>query len=304
MIKAHIVTLLVSSVLCLVGGMLSPAEASTATKAQTAITNKVVVSADQIIPEEKSVLEFSGGLSVSRSTLLIDFGDGSRKDSMYYLFAPALKTKYGSFSSRLAFLQDLRDQSPEKSDFFDVPVSFAFNSTQWAWSYPYILTFTPTLSSVIPISQTSIKKDQLQTAFVGGISFAIIPDGVAPKKDGAWNLAMGITAGRIIHAYEQDINGAVLNKYLSNQTLNLGYTYKDFSISNQYIHMSRFTYQGSTKDSFYLSQDIGYSINDNFSLGIGHSNSGNTLKVNGTESNISLINENDSTVYGEIAVSF
>lgn len=304
MIKTYIVTLLVSSVLCLVGGILSPAEASTNSKAQNAISNKVVTSADQVVPEEKSDLEFSGGLSISRSTSLNDFGDGTRKDSMYYLFVPSLKTSFGSFSSKIAFLQDLRDESPEKSDFYDMPVTFAFNPTQWAWSYPYILTLTPTLTGVIPLKQTTIKRDQLQTSLSAGLSFAIIPDGVAPKKDGAWNLAIGITAGRIIHTYEQDINGVVLNKYSSNQTLNLGYTYKDFSISTEYLHFSRFTYQGNLKDSFSFSQELGYSINDKFSIAVGHTNIGDGLKLNGSESNLSLINENDSTVYGEIAVSF
>ena len=304
MIKANFVTLLVCSVICLVGGILSPAAAATRLKAQKAVPNMVLMSADQLPSEINEDLPFSVTALLSRSTNLYDFQNGSRKDGIDYLFIPVYKVGFGSFSSKITYSQDLRDQSAGKSDWADVSVTYAMNPNQWAWSNPYILTLTPTLSTVIPTSQLSYKKDQLQTALVAGVSFGIIPDGIAPKKDGAWNLAIGVTVGRAFHKFAEDINGAVLNKYLSNQTLNLGYTYKDFSISTEYIHKSRWTYQDTSKDSFEFSQELGYTITEHFAIAIGHTNAGTGLRANGTESNISLLNENDSTVYGQLAVSF
>ncbi|MBC7466516.1 MAG: hypothetical protein H7256_11040 [Bdellovibrio sp.] len=306
MIKTYIVTLLVNSVICLVGGMLNPAYAATNLKTQQVINNKLVISADQLPPEivEKGNYDFTGILSISRNTSLYDFQDGTRKDSIDYLAIPSLALSFGTFSAKISFAQDLRDDSAGASDWNDFPVTYAMKAIQWQWSPPYIITLTPTLTALIPTNAKTIKRDQLQSALTTGISFGIIPDGIAQARDGAWNLALGLTAGRAFHAYDVDINGLALNKYSSNQTANLGYTYKSVSLSAEYIHKTRWTYQGATRDSFIVSQELGYSISDRFAVAIGHTNEGSGLKANATESNFSLVNENDSTVYGQLAVSF
>ena len=305
MIKTYIVTLLVNTVICLVGGMLSPAFAATNLKAQKVVNNKVVISADQLPLEmEKGTYDFVGTVLVSRGTSLYDFQDGTRKDAADYMFIPALALSYGTVSSKISFSQDLRSDLPGASDWNDAPVTFAFKPIQWQWSPPYILTVTPTVSTLIPMNEKTIKRDQLQSALSTGVSFGIIPDGIAQARDGAWNLALGITAGRAFHAYDVDINGAALNKYSSNQTANLGYTYKSISISTEYIHKARWTYQNNVRDTFEFSQELGYAITEHFSAAVGHANGGSGLKANANESNFSLVNENDSTVYGQLAVSF
>ena len=305
MSKTYIVTLLVSSVICLVGGMLSPAEASPRLKAQNVTNNKVVISADQLPLEvEKGTYDFGATVLVSRGTSLYDFQDGTRKDASDYMIIPTLAMSYGTFSSKISYSQDLHDNSPGTSDWNDSSVTFALKPIQWQWAPPYIITMTPTISIIIPLNERTIKRDQLQTALSSGISFGISPDGIAQARDGAWNFALGLTAGRAFHSYDVDINGSALNKYSSNQTLNLGYTYKSISLSTEYIHKTRWTYQNNVRDSFEWSQEIGYSITENFSVAAGHSNGGSGLKANATESNFSLVNDNDSTVYGQLAVSF
>lgn len=307
MIKPYIVTLLVSCVLVLASGMLRPAIAATSSnskQAQKAATNKSVISTDQLPAEQSTPNEFSAIVLVSRSTSLNDFQDGTRKDGVDYLIIPAYKFAYGSISGKISYSQDLRDLTPEASDWNDTSVTYALEPNKWEWSQPYLLTLTPTVTAVIPTNKKTIKRDQLQGGLVLGVSVGIIPDGIAPARDGAWNLAIGVSAGRLFHQYEVDINGKALNQYSSNQTLNLGYTYKSASISTEYIHKTRWTYAGNLKDSFEWSQELGYSITEKFAVAIGHSNVGSGLKANATESNFELINENDSTVYGQLAVSF
>lgn len=305
MINTYIVTLLVSTVICLVGGILSPAFAATNLRAQKVVNNKVVISADQI-PEvvEKGTYDFSAVVLISRGTSLYDFQDGTRKDTADYIAIPALALSFGTISAKIWYAQDLHDQSAGASDWTDVPVTYAMKPIQWQWSPPYMTTLTPTLTTLIPLNKKTIKRDQLQSILVTGISVGIIPDGIAQARDGAWNLALGITAGQAFHAYDVDINGLALNKYLSNQTVNLGYTYKKISISLEYIHKTRWTYHGNVRDNFEFSQELGYAITDRFSAAIGHTNAGSGLRANGTESNFDIINENDSTVYGQLAVSF
>jgi hypothetical protein len=297
--KTNKVTLLAVSVVALVSFL------STVTFAASAQPNKVVISADQIAKsEEKSSLDISGDLQISRSTSLYDHQDGTRKDSMDYLFIPGLKTSFGSFKLKIAYSQDLRDDSDTASDWSDTSIIYSMKSYKWNWSQPYIITITPFLSAVAPTSQVTIKRDQLKTALAVGASFGIIPDGIAPAKEGAWTLAVSLTAGQNFHSFSTDINGKVLNKYSSNQTLNLGYMIGDFNASVELINKSRWTYEGNTKNAFAHSEELGYSINDHYSAAIGHSNEGGALKANATDSNFDLINENDSTVYATLGISF
>ena len=294
--KTIIVTLLVQAVLILVGGVMAPAMAA---------TNKVVLSADQAVKAkaEKMESKFSAAIVLVRGSSLYDFQDGSKKDSMDYLFIPSYKMAIGSVSAKIIYSQDLRNDSPEASGLNDGTITFVKSPIKWEWSSPYILTLTPTLTAVVPLSKNSIQRDQLQTAIIAGVSFGIIPDGIA--KDNGWSLAIGFTAGRNFHQYQESLDGSVvLNRYSSNQTLNLGYAYKDFNVGIEYVHKSRFTYLNNTKDSFELSQEIGYSINDNLSAAIGHSNTGAGLKADGSEANFNVINENDSTVYAQLGISF
>lgn len=274
--------------------------------------NKVVMKADQIEKEEDAREPKVGvAIQISRSTSLYDHKDGSRGDSMDYLVAPKMQLGFGSVQAKIIYSQNLRDDTGHTydgtaaaSDWGDIAVTFAKNPYKWMWSYPYMITLTPFASGVIPASQNSLKRDELKTAISGGVSFGIVPDGVAPQSDGMWSFAIGVTAGRSIHAYETNINGAVLNRYSSNQTLNVSYSYKDFSFGVEFINKSRWTYQGNARSSYEHSEELGYGINDNFSIAIGHSNGGSSLKANGVDSNLELVNENDSTAYATLGISF
>lgn len=299
--KATQVTLLAATVLSLISFDSAFASSSNSSNPN----QKSIISADQVESlQESSETSFHAAVQISRNTSLYDHQDGTRKDGLDYLVVPSLKTFFGGFSAKVAYSQDLKDESTTASDWTDVPVTFSFIPNKWEWSPPYILTLTPTLTAVAPLAKTSVQRDQLQTAFITGLSFGIIPDGIAAQKDGAWNLAIGLTAGRNFHAYSTDINGAVLNQYSSNQTLNVGYTYRQLSLSVEFIHKVRWTYQGNVKNSFEHTEEIGYGLTDHFSIALGHTNAGSTLKTNGSESNVAVINENDSLVYAALGMEF
>lgn len=276
---------------------------SASSKSSTSVTQSIssnqksVMSADREYKPVNNDYTFGLVGQVTRSTSLYDHKDGTNSESLSYAVVPSLKMPLGGLSSLIVYNQDLKDGESTDNGFADTPVTFAFKSKDWAWSAPYILTLTPTLTAVIPTAKKTIQKDQLYTALSTGLSFGIKPDGFTTSEHGEFSLAVVITAGRNFHAMEEDINGAVLNKYSSNQTLNIGYSISDLSFSIEYIHKSRWTYKGNIKEAFALSEEIGYSINDHFNIAVGHSNEGAGLKANGYESNFNFINENDSTVY-------
>ncbi len=310
MIKTLKVTLLVVPVLCVVSLLATIANASPKVAMKP---GRVVMRADQVEKaiEPETEPEFSGAAQVSRSLSLYDHQDGTRTEDMEYLFAPQLKTSIGSFSTKIVYDQNLRDDSGHTydgkinaSDWGDVPITYALIPNKWRWSYPYIITLTPFFTAVIPASQNSLKRDQLKSSVSAGVSFAIIPDGIAPVRDGAWSLAIAVNGGQNIHSYSTDINGKVLNKYLSNQTLNLGYTYKSISFSIEFINKTRWTYEGNVKSAFVHTEEIGYAVTEHIALAIGHTNTGSALKANALDSNLDFINENDSAIYGSLGLSF
>lgn len=295
------VTLLVVRVLGLVS--LCAVQALAASSAKP---NKVVMSADQRIiqPAFDSGLKFSIEALIARSTSLYDHKDGTAKAGVDYLVSPKIKTSLGTIKAAISYSQDVKDESEEASSFNDIPLSFSLTPNKWQWSAPYILTLTPYTSVLLPVAKTSIKRDQLQTSISVGASFGIIPDGIAPKKDGAWSLALALSAGQNVHVYETNRGGEVLNHYLSNQSMNLGYSYKDFSFGVEFINKSRWTYNGNSKNSFEHTEEIGYGINDHLNVALGHSNTGSALKSNAVDSNLSLVNENDSMIYVSMGLAF
>jgi hypothetical protein len=265
--------------------MASTTPASNSTSTTQAKTEKV--------PEPKT---FGIDLEVSRNTSLIDYKDGSRSDGLEIAVVPSVKAFNGKISATLAYSQNLRNQySQTENDFADVPVSYAFKAIPLGFMKT---NFVYSLTALIPVSKSSRIKDELQTALSGRVGFSMAPEGNGFKA------SAGITLGRNFHAFEEDINGAVLNKYSSNQNLNLGYLLNDWSASLSFVNRSRQTYKGNTKSSFELTEEIGYSVSDNFSLALGHTNAGSTLKANGLDSNIVLIDENSSMIYGTIGFSY
>ncbi len=257
-------------------------------------------STTQVKKTAVSPATFSFGFDISRSTSLVDFQDGSRSDSMDYTLKPAVKLSFGSFSSEITYSQNLRDEStPTENDFADIPIRFSFNPTKLNLATDYNSRIGYSITVVAPVSKNSTRRDQLQTAASAGLSFAMDPlDGQGPS------VLTAVSLGRNFHTYEEDINGKVLNQYSSNQTLSLGYGLSDWSLSWAFINRSRLTYQNNTKSAFEMTEELGYSINDHFALALGHTNSGATLKPDGTDSNIELFNENSSVVYGTLSMTF
>lgn len=237
--------------------------------------------------------------TVSRSTSLVDFQDGSKSDSMDYLFRPSGRFSFGTVSLSIGYSQDLRDDSERAADWSDASLSWSLNPTKLNWpNKEQSARLTYSLSAIIPVSKNSRIRDELQTSVSGSLGFA-----VAPVADG-FSYGARVSLGRNFHSYSENINGSVLNQYSSNQSLNAGYTYGNWDLSLSFTNMARWSYQGNVRSSFDLSEELTYSFNKNFSLAVGHTNSGSNLKPNGIDTNISLFNENSSLVYATLGIAY
>lgn len=253
--------------------------------AQAQLTSNTLIPAPQ---------NFHLKLNVSRSTSLVDFQDGSRTDSMDYEITPSYKIWGGTLAAAITYSQNLRDSQSDDSDAGDIPLSFSIPGWKNKTS-----SLTYTLLALAPVSKKSVKRDELQTALNGKVSLQYAQEDGHGLSAGA-----AISLGQNFHAYEEDINGAILNKYSSNQTLNLGYGISNWSFSLVGINRTRVTYQRSTKSTFEIIEELEYAASEAMSLTLGHTNSGSTLKPNGVDSNVALIDENNSTIYASLTLVY
>lgn len=263
---------------------------------------------DYKLPEIKPATTsytLSASVAITRSTSLYDFNDGTRSDGLGVSFAPALTTPIGKFTLKESYSKNLNDPNSASNGFSDASLTYSFGAKDWSWSPPYVLTMSPSLTAIVPISEISVKKNEMQTALIGSLAFGIRPDGLVAQNDGMWSAGVTITAGRSFHAYQEDITGAILNKYLSNQGFTIGYGISDWGFSFNYTNRSRWTYDNDIKQSYVTTQEVSYKINDHFNTAIGHSNdAASVFKENGYESNIQLIDEKNSSVYLTLISSF
>ena len=238
--------------------------------------------------------------SITRSSNLIDFKDGSRGDAIDYMIIPTLIFSSGrKISAQISATQNLRDEyTNTENGMNDISVSLSLKPTPLALAEGWGSKFSYSLTAVVPVSEYSTKKDQLNTSLSGKVGFSMAQLGQG------FSFASSLSIGRNFHSYEEDINGNILNQYSSNQSINIAYENEGWSISTDFINRSRWTYQNSTKSSFEISEEVGYAFNSNISFALGHTNSGATLKPNATDSNIDIYNENSSTVYGTLGLNY
>lgn len=289
MVLKLFVTLLAATVMLLAS--IKPAIAASTTTSTTTLKQKPAA------PTTPS--NFKMGLSITRSTNLIDFQDGSRFDSIDYAILPSYRMDSGTISSSISYSQNLRDQyNNTAGGLGDIPLTFSFKTNTWKWNDNQNAKFSYSLTAIVPTSQYSVKKDQLQTAISGRVGFSVVP------AEEGFSYYAALSLGRNFHAYEEDINGSVLNQYSSNQSIGCGYTLGNWNVGLDFTNRSRISYANNAKSVFEISEEIAYGVNEYISLAAGHTNAGSTLKSNGTDSNIAIYDENNSTVYFTLGLSY
>lgn len=271
--------------------------ASNKAAAKVALNKNAAITSSTIKAEQASQFPMmSGFIQASRSTNLYDFQDGSRQDGMDYSARLNINlTKIHLIRIDGGYTQNITN--PESSDWNDTSISFRKSPTLMSW--PVLLGYS--IGGVIPTSKDSYKRQNSQGSATASVTAALNPSVLMA--------GLGVTGilsfAKNFHQYETDINGKVLNQYTSSQILSLSYDWPvGISISANLVHRNAFTYQSNIRESFEISEELSYEINKMFSVAVGHSNSGNALKPNGTDSNVQVMDENSSVVYASGTMSF
>ncbi len=271
----------------------------TAMLAVTAFANNnaTVTSGTSVIqPPKKEGRRWSGFVNSSYSTNLIDHQDGSGSDYVYYMarFNLKLTSKY-SLSVQGGYGNDLK--YPENDDFTNSSVTL--QRSPFALGKRFLSNWR--VGAVAPTSKEAHKRQNMISGLSTGGNLIINPDYLIAGLEIVGSLSLT----RYFHQYETAINGSVNTQYSSSQGLSASYSFKSgVSLSATFTHMNTWSYQNVMRNSFDFSQEIAYEINPTFSVATGHTNSGSTLRANGTDSNIKIYDEESSLIYGSLTVVF
>lgn len=258
-----------------------------ASSSLTQITNGNYLKRDSNNQEEKLV---TARINLSQGQSLVDRADGTLQASRTVVAVISTKVSPNWAVVAITSLsQDLKDSESLDDGFSDLMLRLSRKSQTLAdW-----LNGSPTYTLLIPTSERSTRIQELQTTLQAGYTFSLSENVMAK----GFELSLGLSGGRNIHKYEEDINGTILNEYTFRETISGSYSYKNFSASAELILRHGINYQGGTTQSFEHSQELGYTFSKTWSASIGHTNSGAWYRPNGQDSNLRLINEDDSIIY-------
>ena len=241
---------------------------------------------------------FSGSVSATYSQSLVDHEDGTKaaSNTISASLSAALSENY-TLSGQISATQDVNDQESDQANgVSDLGISLAQKRVQLAdW-----LKGGFNISSTLPVSKYSREYQGFQGSIGASYSFSLTDEVLAK----GFKTGISIGGSRNFHEFETDASGRILNPYSMKESLSTSYEIKDFSISFDFLHRHAWNYKGSVSEAFELSQELGYSVTPQWGVALGHSNAGSWLAPNGRDSNLKLINEDDSIIYGSMSLMF
>lgn len=258
-----------------------------ATSSLTQITSGDFLRRTRYQEEEKLV---SAQINFSQSQSMIDRQDGTLQADRTVVAVVSTKVSSNWAVIAITSLSDnLRDPESVDDGFSDLLLRLSqSNQTLADW-----LNGSASYTVVIPTSERSTRIQDSQGSLQAGYTFSFT-DRLLAKGLG---FSVNFNGGRNFHKYEEDINGNILNVYTLRETLSGSYSYKNFAASASLILRHGINYQGGATQSFEHSQELTYNFSKTWSGSLGHTNSGAWYRPNGQDSNLRLINEDDSIIY-------
>lgn len=235
-------------------------------------------------------------LSYGRS--LYDQKDGSLSEANSVSIRPGAKLSHNyTISTLFEYSHDLRQE--EKSDFSDLTVYLnkAFKPTKLSSSHQR--EFGLTGSIVAPVSKSSTYNSSLLGA---GSLTGTMTISSTTASDWGYAVSLGASAIKFVHQYETTLAGKSNSSYGSNQLLDFKFLAGRWSLSLNFTHRVRLSYDDKNKNNFVHTEELAYQFNNALYLALGHSLEGITQKPTG-ENNVIGIDEDNSQIYLTLGIS-
>lgn len=247
-------------------------------------------------PEKKA----SGTIQIGRSNSMYIINGNSAVASWDYAVGGGYKfSKLWSVSALLEGGQDIKD--PTASDLAKGTIKTTYNGISAAEDR---IIMTPSLSIGVPVSRAQYSAT-FQGSTAVAMKFAANPDYLISKK---LSLDVSISGTRSFHKFDTAASGKVNTKSSSTQTMNLGWNFTDaLSVSLQVNHYHTWSYQGALSESYNHIEEIGYALNDQWALALGHQYGNPTVsiwKADRATSNYNATDDDNSLAYGTVTYTF
>ncbi len=240
----------------------------------------------------------SGSMNLTHSQSAVDHRDGTAQASQSAMvtLSGALSDNY-SLTGRISASKDLKDTENEQSNgVSDLGIILSQKQIDLAnWIKGGF-----GVSSTLPTSKYSREYQNFEGSLGGSYTFALT-EAVLMK---GFSTSLSLGAARNFHRYETDAAGRILNPYSVREILSASYSKNAFSFSFEFLHRHAWNYKGSVSQAFEHTEEISYSLTPKWGVSLGHTNAGSWLAPNRQDSNLKLINENDSIIYGSMSLVF
>jgi hypothetical protein len=245
-----------------------------------------------------SIKTITAMVFATQAQSIYDFKDGTKRTSQSIMMnlSGRLSDNY-TLVGRLSASRDLVDTESDVtnglSDLLVVLAKRHSSLTPW-------LRGGGSLTSVLGTSKFSREYQNFYGNVGATYTLSLTDAWLAP----GFNASLTLGANRNFHQFETDKAGRILNQYGLREILAAGYSFNSFSFSFEFVHRHAWNYKGFINQAFEHTEEISYFITPQWSVALGHTNSGSWLAPNGRDSNLKLINENDSMVYSSMSVVF
>ncbi len=162
------------------------------------------------------------------------------------------------------------------------------------------LSYAPSLTAIVPTSESSKRnQDMIMGIQLGnGFSYALTD---------LVSLSYAPNFVKYFHEYETSRTNRLNTEYRFVQSGGLGYSITDkISAGLSMSYVNSWSYKGTRRNPSYMTiTSLGYQATSNMSLAIGTLQGGSLVnRERGSDSTIELYDENDTTFYGNLTLSF
>ena len=233
-------------------------------------------------------------MTASHSHSLVNFQDGTLKETNDFEFIPTYKWMSNQTILYVSYSQDARNS--DNTDIGDILLINAFKPWNFSW-----FKIIPSVVGVIPESKDSRDNKNMDGGIGGKLTFAIQEKRLIP----GFYFKTGVSLSRYFNRYDTAIDDGTSNtQYSSWQSLQTGYSKSIFSFDVEFDHIDGWDYNGVLHESFWHYEELTAAIGDHYGFTLGHTNSGSALRADGYSSNIRFIDENSSMVYAKLSMQY
>jgi hypothetical protein len=255
--------------------------------------SSIKIKKENLIP---GIKKFSFYLDLSVDQNLRTDSDPSKDANLSLSFAPS----YQLFS-KARLISEIHANQNLNSDYLtelaNTTLGLSFTPIALSQNNNLLLT----VKSILPTN----KNDRVKNSFDGALSASAGLNNKASLFTKLSNTTISISALKNMHEFERTADGeANLSTKLSYSILYIQALSQIFSAELYAKYNTGWTYQNDLKTSFSISEKLNLDIKKNISTYIQHSNDGNALQANGSDSNIQIYDKNKSVMSAGLVITY